>query len=77
MHEVKLRMSDNAFHYLNGIINYMDDVSIVEDTKQDDDKVDIKHCLDTLADIKAGNLEDFEAITDIDKHIHNLKNEIS
>jgi hypothetical protein len=73
----RIEIENNNLEVLHQIENFISTLKDVKLLKQDDDNINENHCIETLQRIENNQLDRFEPIDDIDKHIQDLKNAIS
>jgi len=79
MHSITLNVNNDAYeHLIYFLSNLKDDVEVLKDEIYSDKfEIDKTHCIKTVSKIQKGELEDFQLIDDVDRHIEALLNDIS
>jgi len=76
MKTVILEVEDSKLEQFMAVMNALksDIVKKFEVQKNDEDAIDEQYCLEILEKVNRGDLTAFEPISDIDKHMTELKN---
>lgn len=78
MKTIMLEIEDGKFEQFMTVINSLksDLITKFQVQKDDEFKIDEKHCLEVLEKVNRGDFSGFEPLGDIDEHIAELKNAI-